>query len=229
MLDKYSKTQLHTLSLAELEKLIQSMSADVDSDYWMMVMDEYTSRGEIQAVDVEAAFDDFKANYSDTIPVLSETGGVKPLTSNSPQRRLPTVLRVILVAAILMTLFTATAYAAGWFGLRSRSVKTDIEVDTATFTEDGKWVEEKTDAVLLIPTGYQDSAEYLAAAEWYEFNLRYSEEKSKECENAGLELLDWLDDEGAKAVLGESQGIYHASDTVLAEKLLVVQKVSYCS
>ena len=181
MPDKFSKNELQKLSTAELEELIRSMPADIDPEDWLLVMDEYTSREEVPDVDAAAALEAFKTDYDGAEPVFSEVAEPGADSPASGRRRRRGVLRILLAAAILTALFSATAYAAGWFGLRSRAVQTGIEIDTPDFEAVGKEAAEKSEAVLLIPAGYQQSAEYQAAEEWYEINLRYCQEKNAEC------------------------------------------------
>lgn len=80
----------------------------------------------------------------------------------------------LLVAAIIVSLFTVTAYAMGWFGLRQRMIEsapktsaaeetTSPENYSAPTAEPKRWVS---------LNGYADSPEYLANAEW----LRFREE-----------------------------------------------------
>lgn len=222
MPDKFSKNELQKLSTAELEELIRSMPADIDPEDWLLVMDEYTSREEVPDVDAAAALEAFKTDYDGAEPVFSEVAEPGADSPASGRRRRRGALRILLAAAILTALFSATAYAAGWFGLRSRAVQTGIEIDTPDFEAVGKDAAEKSEAVLLIPVGYQQSAEYQAAEEWYELTLRYCQEKNAECEAAGHGAWDWMDVEAAKAILGDSQSIYNAFDGVLAEKLLEI-------
>ena len=127
------------------------------------VMDAYTERSEQPAPDPEASLKQFFSDYSAAEPVFAEA----PAPGKKQRKTIVTVLRYGLVAAILVSLFTVTAYAMGWFGLRQRSVSTGYETDRAVFDEEGKASLEKTEAVILLPTGYRDSPEYLAAAEWF--------------------------------------------------------------
>ena len=132
-----------------------------------------------------------------------------------------TVLRYALVAAILVSLFTVTAYAMGWFGLRERTVHTGYETTQAIIEEDGTSHLESAEAVLLLPTGDRDSPEYQAAAEWFAYELEYRETKAAESVDAGNGAWDWLDMDAAEALIGNS--IYGAGNAEMAERLLEIR------
>ena len=217
MSDKVNREQLHTMPLVELEELIRSLPADCDPELWLLVMDAYTERSEQPAPDPEASLKQFFSDYSAAEPVFAEA----PAPGKKQRKTIVTVLRYGLVAAILVSLFTVTAYAMGWFGLRQRSVSTGYETDRAVFDEEGKASLEKTEAVILLPTGYRDSPEYLAAAEWFSFELQYREAKVEESVAAGNGPWDWLDMAAAEELLGN--GIYGAGDAEMAEKLLEIR------
>ena len=217
MSDKISREQLNTMPIAKLEELISSLPADCDPDFWMLVMDAYMERSEQPMPDTEASLQAFFSDYSGTAPIFAEA----PAPAKKQKKAIVTVLRFALVAAILVSLFTATAYAMGWFGLRERTVHTGYETTQAVIEEDGTSHLEPAEAVLLLPTGYRDSPEYQAAAEWFAYELEYRETKAAESVAAGNGAWDWLDMEAAEALIGNT--IYDASDATMAEKLLEIR------
>ena len=78
--------------------------------------------------------------------------------------------RTLLIAAVLTALFTATAYAAGWFGIGQRSIETEIP--------EPAWLEpdqEKPQTYHWVSlNGFKDSPEYKANAEWLAFWHNYT-------------------------------------------------------
>ena len=82
----------------------------------------------------------------------------------------------LLIAAVLVSLFTVTAYAMGWFGLRDRMIESVPEAEPAV-TESRN--EENAATPIAEPkrwvslNGYADSPEYLANAEWLRFREEY--------------------------------------------------------
>jgi len=112
--------------------------------------------------------------------------GRKPRRVN---RKLWTTL---LVAAIIASLFTVTAYAMGWFGLRERMIEsapktpaaeetTSPENSPAPTAEPKRWVS---------LNGYADSPEYLANAEWLRFREEYLATHTITNDNSWMDGLD---------------------------------------
>ncbi|MBR5094686.1 MAG: hypothetical protein IK095_06285 [Oscillospiraceae bacterium] len=217
MSDKVSREQLHTMPMAELEELIRALPADCDPDLWLLVMDVYTERSDRPAPDTEASLREFFSDHSGSTPIFAEA----PAPAKRRRKAVVTALRFALIAAILVGLFTATAYAMGWSGLRERAVHTGYETTQAVIEEDGTSHLEPAEAVLLLPTGYRDSPEYQAAAEWFAYELEYRETKVAESVAAGGGAWDWLDTDAAEALLGNS--IYGAGNAEMAEKLLEIR------
>lgn len=91
-----------------------------------------------------------------------------------PQRR---AWRVVLIAAALAALFTATAYAMGWFDLRGRVIETEIASDGSL--HDGLPMSdaspEPTAALRrwLSLNGGSESPEFEASAAWLRFEHEY--------------------------------------------------------
>lgn len=100
----------------------------------------------------------------------------------------------LLVAAIVISLFTMTAYAMGWFGLRERMIESGPESKPAV-TESGS-----TETAAPVPTaepkrwvslnGYADSPEYLANAEWLRFREEYLASHTITNDNSWMNGLD---------------------------------------
>ena len=210
---EYSREKLEKLSLAELEQIIRSQPLDdLDPDTWTSVMEEYLCRREAPKPDANAAFAEFCERYSGSEPVFAVE---EKITVSPPgvRRGLHTALRVALIAAALAALLGVTAYAADWFGLRSRLADTGHMLNVSTIGEGGERVSYEAEAVLRVPTGHRESPEYQASVEWSLFWEEYMEEKSRDSS-------DWRDFEGAQELL--STDIYLAWDTVMAEKLLEI-------
>ena len=221
MTDKYSGERLHSMTDTELEELVRGLSPETEPEFWLAVMEEYSRRESAPVPDAQTAYKNFRAEYAGRQPMFCDDGDwdePRPVE----RRRLSKTVRIVLIAAILSALFAATAYAAGWFGLRERSLSTGIQVDRYSITEEGEWEEQETEAVLFIPAGYKDSDEYKASEEWFLFDLAYREEMIDRCVAAGQGAWDWLDDEGTAELLGDSMGIYTAGDVPMAEKLLEI-------
>ena len=87
-------------------------------------------------------------------------------------RRLWTTL---LVAAVLLALFTMTAYAMGWFGLRQRMIELPAQPSPAaeSAAPDASPVPTAQPQRWVSLNGYVDSPEYLANAEWLRFRDEY--------------------------------------------------------
>ena len=99
----------------------------------------------------------------------------------------------LLVAASIVSLFTVTAYAMGWFGLRQRMIESAPETQeavsesaspensTAPTAEPKRWVS---------LNGYADSPEYLANAEWLRFREEYLATHTITNDNSWMDGLD---------------------------------------
>ena len=99
----------------------------------------------------------------------------------------------LLVAAIIVSLFTVTAYAMGWFGLRERMIESAPETQeavsesaspensTAPTAEPKRWVS---------LNGYADSPEYRANAEWLRFREEYLASHTITNDNSWMDGLD---------------------------------------
>ena len=210
---EYSREELEKLSLAELEQIIRFQPLDdLDPDTWTSVMEEYLCRREAPKPDANAAFAEFCERYSGSEPVFAVE---EKITVSPPgvRRGLHTALRVALIAAALAALLGVTAYAADWFGLRSRLADTGHMLNVSTIGEGGERVSYEAEAMLLVPTGHRESPEYQASVEWSLFWEEYMEEKSRDSS-------DWRDFEGAQELLGTD--IYLAWDTIMAGKLLEI-------
>ena len=92
---------------------------------------------------------------------IAETGEL--LAQPLPRRSYRAVWRTALIAAALAALFSVTAYAMGWFGLRSRTIETAPALPAATASS-----AEGTEYWVSL-NGYAESPEYKANAEWTAF------------------------------------------------------------
>ncbi len=98
----------------------------------------------------------------------------------------------LLVAAIIVSLFTVTAYAMGWFGLRERMIESAPETSVAEETSSP----ENSPAPTAEPkrwvslNGYADSPEYRANAEWLRFREEYLASHTITNDNSWMDGLD---------------------------------------
>ena len=99
----------------------------------------------------------------------------------------------LLVAAVIVSLFTVTAYAMGWFGLRQRMIESAPETQEAVSESASP---EKSTAPTAEPkrwvslNGYADSPEYLANAEWLRFREEYLATHTITNDNSWMDGLD---------------------------------------
>ena len=111
----------------------------------------------------------------DVAEILEQSGGKVVRPQNK------TVWRVLLVAAILISLFTATAYALDWFGLSARRISPDLpeETDSALSDADAETMARIRDThrhSYVSLGGVTGSPEYSAAAEWLSWRAAHEEE-----------------------------------------------------
>lgn len=98
----------------------------------------------------------------------------------------------LLVAAIIVSLFTVTAYTMGWFGLRERMIESAPETSVAEETSSP----ENSPAPTAEPkrwvslNGYADSLEYRANAEWLRFREEYLASHTITNDNSWMDGLD---------------------------------------
>mgnify|MGYP004727197219 CR=1 FL=1 len=150
------------------------------------------------------------------------------------RRRRRRIVRTALLAAAIAGLLTATAYAAGWFGLTGRLIK---DSDSA---EAGAAAVEAEDVLnALRPVHHRDyislggvvgSPEYQAAAEWLAFRGSYADEKTaQQLENGGT-YCEWRDLERSFAPDARTREIcrlYQVWDQTMWERLqLIAEKHS---
>lgn len=99
----------------------------------------------------------------------------------------------LLVAAILISLFTITAYAMGWFGLRERVIESVPEseptVTGSGFADDSPVPTEAAKRWVSL-NGYKDSPEYLANAEWLRFREEYQANHTITNDNSWMNGMD---------------------------------------
>ena len=109
-----------------------------------------------------------------------------------PHRLNRRIWTTLLVAAVIVSLFTVTAYAMGWFGLRQRMIESAPETPAAEETTSP----ENSPAPTAEPkrwvslNGYADSPEYLANAEWLRFREEYLASHTITNDNSWMDDLD---------------------------------------
>ncbi len=133
----------------------------------------------------------------------------KELIYKKKQGRPRKLGKTLLIAAVLISLLAATAFATGWFGLRQR-------VTEAEWTnEQPPMGFEETDepSGILAMNGYKDSPEALAAAEWMEVQAGYVPD-----DNA--DTHDWPDNFGENAAVA---GIYGAFNQTMLDELFAIR------
>lgn len=129
----------------------------------------------------------------------------KPETARVSYKKL---VHTLIIAAVIAALLTLTAYAAGWFGLTGRVIKS---TGGSSFPgEAGETVDKlrtvhHRDYVSL--GGVIGSAEYQAAAEWLAFKGDYADKKTAEQTEQGQPYYEWRDlersfapDEGTREI-----------------------------
>ncbi len=110
-----------------------------------------------------------------------------------------------LLAAVLLSLLTVTAYALGWFGLRERSFERPRPQSAQTASQPEK------KRVYLSLNGYRDSPEYLANAEWTAFYDEYMASTEIDFDSGFLD--------GQSADFVETCHYYGCCDQAMADKL----------
>lgn len=128
----------------------------------------------------------------DVAEILEQSGGKVVRAQNK------TVWRVLLVAAILISLFTATAYALGWFGLSARRMTPDLpEVTSSALSDaDAETMARIRDThrhSYVSLGGVTGSPEYSAAAEWLSWRANHEEEMAATQLEKGETYYAWRD------------------------------------
>lgn len=151
------------------------------------------------------------------------------LSGNSKVVHLPRkrIVRTILIAAVIASLMTLTAYATGLFGLISRIIKDPrSEIQNSSLPSEAA---EVLDSLLSVHhrdyislSGVTGSPEYQAAAEWLAFKGSYADQKTAEQIAEGKTYYEWRDlersfapDEKAKEICR----LYQVWDATMWEKL----------
>lgn len=99
----------------------------------------------------------------------------------------------LLVAAIIVSLFTVTAYAMGWFGLRERMIESAPETQEAvseSASPENSTVPTAEPKRWVSLNGYADSPEYRANAEWLRFREEYLASHTITNDNSWMDGLD---------------------------------------
>lgn len=151
------------------------------------------------------------------------------LSGNSKVVHLPgkRIVRTILIAAVIASLMTLTAYATGLFGIFSRLIK-----DPGNEIPSGTLPNEATDVVdslrnvhhrdYISLSGVTGSPEYQAAAEWLAFKGSYADQKTAEQITEGKTYYEWRDLERSFAPDAKTKEIcrlYQVWDATMWEKL----------
>ncbi len=120
--------------------------------------------------------------------------------------------KVFLLAAVLINLFGAIAYANGWFGLRQRVTPAEWPYENPPYGISETEISDGT-AEIIAFNGYQNSPEALAAAEWADIQ---ASALIGETEYAS----EWPDNLGENAVIA---GIYGALDQDMLSQLFAIR------
>ena len=79
----------------------------------------------------------------------------------------------VLIAAVIVSLLTVTAYALGWFGLRERTIEAVVPVKEYGEKDPGQPTPTPRLQRWVSLNGYEDSPEYKANREWLVFEHEY--------------------------------------------------------
>lgn len=79
----------------------------------------------------------------------------------------------VLIAAVIVSLLTATAYALGWFGLRERTIEAVVPVKEYGEKDPGQPTPTPRLQRWVSLNGYEDSPEYQANREWLIYEHEY--------------------------------------------------------
>lgn len=137
------------------------------------------------------------------------------------------LLRTALIAAAIMGLLTATAYAAGLFGLRERLISDPMptEQSAAVSDEAAKTLDELRTVHhrnYLSLSGVSGSPEYQAAAEWLAYKGSHADKMAAEQLDQGKAYYEWRDLERSFAPDEETKEIcrlYQVWDGEMWDKL----------
>ena len=129
-------------------------------------------------------------------------------------------VRLLLVAAILVSLLSVTAYAAGWFGLRQRVSRTEDSAESGeeSCVESGETsVPDKGETGILSDNAYGSEPAGQAHAAWTAYMAEHRESYT---ELSGNDAENWHPDDPE---LQKLQTIYGAFDREALEKLLEIR------
>ena len=151
------------------------------------------------------------------------------LSGNSKVVHLPgkRIVRTILIAAVIASLMTLTAYATGVFGIISRIIKdSGSEIQSGTLSSEAAEVVDSLRNVhhrdYISLSGVTGSPEYQAAAEWLAFKGSYADQKTAEQITEGKTYYEWRDLERSFAPDEPTKEIcrlYQVWDATMWEKL----------
>lgn len=139
-----------------------------------------------------------------------------------PRRKM---IKTILIAAALVGLLTATAYAAGLFGLQARLMSVPAPTEESDAPTEGENISAKASGVsrqYISFSGVNGSPEYRAAAEWLAFKADYARQMAAEQTTEGETCYEWRDLERSFAPDAETREtcrLYQVWDAAMWEKL----------
>lgn len=126
--------------------------------------------------------------------------------SISPGRSTAKIRRILLLAAAIAALLTATAYAAGWFGLRTRVIPPETAEPQSQVSTGG-----------ISRNAYADTPEGRAFMEWAQFHSAYLAENH---DFSNENDVSWLNGDGE---LEKYYYMYGAFDQTMMDKLLEIR------
>ena len=151
------------------------------------------------------------------------------LSGNSKDIHLPRkrIVRTLLIAAVIVSLMTITAYATGLLGIVSRIIKDPgSENQSSTLPSEAAEVLDSLNSVhhrdYISLSGVTGSPEYQAAAEWLAFKGSYADQKTAEQITEGKTYYEWRDLERSFAPDEKTKEIcrlYQVWDATMWEKL----------
>ena len=151
------------------------------------------------------------------------------LSRNSKVVHLPRkrIVRTILIAAVIASLMTLTAYATGLLGIISRIIKDPgSEIQNSTLPSEAAEALDSLRSVhhrdYISLSGVTGSPEYQAAAEWLAFKGCYADQKTVAQITEGKTYYEWRDLERSFAPNEKTKEIcrlYQVWDATMWEKL----------
>ncbi len=172
------------------------------------------------------AFDAIDSRFILSAARRLEVGTVVPLRRRK-------VIRTVLIAAAITAMLTATAYAAGPFGLTARRITPELPPEpTAGLSKADSEVLEKVREThkhsYISLGGVTSSPEYSAAAEWLSWRAAHEEEMAATQLQKGETYYEWRDLEHSFAKTEEERAVarlYGCWDRISLDKLYAIAEV----